>query len=484
MGIARSGVGWLLTRFGSLAVTWGASLFFARAFADPQSAMGNFYTFETAVSLLVLLANGGLNAAIVKRVSETDDGPAYAAAGLLLSVGFVAVVVCGALLATPVFTDTFGLGGLSVWLAVVAVVAYQVKDTLNAVLAGAFNVGRAGGVDLVLSVGQVGTQVGLLLVGVGTASLLLGFTVGLVLAALAAVVVAARRIKLARPSREQFVRLLTFARYSFLNSFTQKFYDNIDILVITWFLGTKQTGIYGIGFRFSLVVVAVYTAINRASDPEVSNHHDRGNHDRIVEVMADSLLYGLMFGLPALAGFLALARPLIVTFYTEQFAAATVVAALAVASRIPEGARSTFTTVLRGMDRPDTVFRGGAILIVTNAVLDLVLVPTVGIVGAVVASLVGMCLQFLYYVVHVRAVLPVSATDLPLREGVTVAGAATTTGVVVFLVRRAVGFPTVLELLGLVGLGVLVYFGQVITVSASLRKRLWYIAADVVPVER
>ncbi|QZX99909.1 oligosaccharide flippase family protein [Halobaculum rubrum] len=481
MSIARSGVGWMVARLGALGVTWLASLYFTRALVDPQATLGTYYAFETIVSFLVLLANGGLNGAIVKRVSEGEEPNAFATAGLLMSGALVLGVSLVALLASPWLIDFFGYGGLSVVFVVGSVVAYQVRDTLGALLTSNFNVGRSGVVEFVDATGQVSVQVGLIVAGFGAVALLSGYLVGSTLAALVAVGLVVWRFDFERPAKRHFRSLMEFARYSFANNFVQHFYDNIDIIVITVLLGKAATGVYGIGFRFSLILTIFYSAINRTSAPEISKHDAQDNEARIKEVLSDALVLGLLIGLPAFAGFVVLARPIIVTFYTGEFAAATLVAVVAVATRIPEGLRSSFGSVLSGMDRPDVGFRGGIILVATNLLLDVLLVPTVGVVGAIVASFVGMLLQCLYMGYHLAAILNLSVSDLPLKDVSREAVAAAFMAAIVYVMRMAVDPYSFVAILVLVGVGIITYFVTIFLVAPDIRSRLVAIFGDVAP---
>lgn len=481
MSIARSGVAWLVARLGALAVTWLASLYFTRALVDPQATLGTYYAFETIVSFLVLLANAGLNGAIVKRVSEGTESAEFATAGVVLSAVLVVLLSIVVLLSAPLLMDFFGYGGLSVAILIGTLFAYQVRDTLSALLASNFQLGRSGVVEFANSVGQVSVQVALVSIGLGALGLLTGYVAGTILGALVAIGLVVKRFEWARPSKRHFRSLAEFARYSFLNGFVNKFYDNIDIIVITAFLGKAATGVYGIGFRFSLLLTVFYTAIHRVSNPEISKHDAQGNRGRIKEVFSDSIVLGLLFGFPAFAGFTVLARPIIVTFYTQEFAAATIVAVGAVATRIPEGLRSNFGAVLDGLDRPDIGFRGGVILVATNIVLDIILVPTIGVVGAVVASFVGMTLQLLYMGYHLVGILNLSLTDFPLREVSLELVAALAMGGVVFGARSFVELSSVVPILGLVAVGVVVYFTVVLLIAPDVRARLQGITADVVP---
>lgn len=479
MSLARSGVGWMLARLGALAISWLASLYFARALVNPQASLGTYYAFETVVSFLVLVANGGLNGAIVKRVSEGEEPEEFATAGLLMSGGFVLVLSVIVILSTPLLVDFFGFEGLSVIILVSTLFAYQTRDTLSALLTSDFQLGRSGLVNFTNAAGQVSVQVALVSAGFGVLGLMTGYMAGTVVASLAAIGLVVRNFDWQKPAKRHFRSLLRFARYSFLNGFVQKFYDNVDIIIITALLGKAATGVYGIGFQFSLLLTVFYSAINQASNPEISKHHAQGNEDRIKEVFADTIVLGLLVGIPAFAGFTVLARPIIVTFYTEEFAAATLVAVGAVATRVPEGLRSSFGSLIGGIDRPDIVFRGGVILMATNLVLDIALVPTIGIVGAVVASFVGMTLQLLYMGHHLVDVVDFELSEFPVYEVAMEVVAATVMAGVVYTARTYVELASFVTLFALVCLGVVVYFSLILAIAPQIRSRLRGILGDV-----
>lgn len=479
MGIARSGVGWMVARFGALAVTWLASLYFARALVDPQATLGTYYAFETIVSFTILLANGGLNSAIVKRVSAGNDVPEFATAGLLMSGALVLLLSAGVVLASPFLIDFFGYNGISVIILIITLIAYQTKDTLSSLLESNFRIGRSGIVNFANATGQVFTQIILVTVGFGALGLVTGYMVGSVVAAIVAIGYVLQRFEWARPSKEHFVSLIKYSKYSFLNSFVQKFYDNVDIIIITYLLGKSSTGVYGIGFRFSLLLTVFYSAINRVSAPEISKHDTAGDEERIREVLSDSIVLWMLIGIPALFGFSILAKPIIVTFYTGEFAAATLVAVGAVATRIPEGLRSTIGSVVGGMDKPEIVFRGGAILMLTNIILDLALVPIIGVIGAVVASFIGMMFQLSYMSYYMVVLLDLTSADLPIKELILETLAAIVMAGIIYQIRKFIGISSFVEVFGLVGLGVIIYFILVLAIAPKVRARVVAIAHDL-----
>jgi O-antigen/teichoic acid export membrane protein len=311
---------------------------------------------------------------------------------------------------------------------------------------------------------------------------MVGYLAGSVAAAIVAIGLMFQRFNFARPSKHHFQSLIDFAKYNFLNGFVQKFYDNVDIIVITALLGRSATGVYGIGFQFSMLLTVFYSAINRASNPEISKYHTQGDYERIKEVMSDAIVLGLLVGIPAFTGFVVLARPIIVTFYTQEFAASTIVAVGAVATRIPEGLRSSLGSILAGVDRPDIGFHGGVILMVTNLVLDVILIPVVGVVGAVVASFIAMSLQLSYMGYHLINILDLSANDFPIWDVLLEIMAASLMAAVIYAAQSVVNPSSFISVFGLVLGGVCIYFTTILLISADIRSRLVAIFRDLLPV--
>jgi len=483
MGVARSGIGWFVASVLALGASWLAAVYFTRALVDPQATLGKFYLFETVVSFLSLLANAGTNAAITKRVSAAADvveRDQFVGAGLVVSavlLGIGLVVAVGALPLYPRYFEE----GIVVGLFVIALAtARQVRTTATAILQGVSKVGRTGAIGLVDAAGRAVAQVALVFLGAGFVGLMAGSVIG---SGIAAVVgVAMVRVGVSRPTREQVWSVVAFAKNAVVSGFTTKFYDNIDIVVITSILGFDDTGVYGIGYRFALPIQVFSGAISSAIFPELSEQISEQNTARAEEVFTDALVFSTLLAIPATVGVAVLAEPLIVTVYTPEFAGAALVATVGVGIQIPHGVQSVFNTTLNALDRPDVPARGGFILVGVNLVLDLLLVPTVGIVGAIVASLLGITAAATYLGYHALAELGLGWRALPLRQFGAELGAALVMGGVVYWLRVALPLRVIPTLAVAIPTGVVVYFLVVVGGSAGIRERLFGIAGDVLPV--
>jgi O-antigen/teichoic acid export membrane protein len=280
-------------------------------------------------------------------------------------------------------------------------------------------------------------------------------------------------------SRQHIVDLASYAKYQVLTGFATKFYDNIDIIVITTFIGSSATGVYGIGFRFSLMLSIVYGAVTTSSVPEISLHSSNDNMARVETILTDATIFATLLAIPATVGMFVIAEPLIVTVYTPEFRDAATIATIAIGIQIPDGLRNVFSSTMNAVDRPDITFRAGIILIVVNGILDLLLVPTIGIVGAVIASLIGICLAALYLGYHLFGVLELSFTVLPVRAVLAETGAALLMGVVVWRLKETISMPVIQLLILLILIGTVTYFIILLTISSGIRSRIFGIVSDI-----
>lgn len=479
MDIARSGIAWLIAKVLALGSSWIAAMYFARALANPTITLGQFYLFETVVSFVMLTSNAGINGAIRKRVSERETESEYIATGAVLSGTVLVVVTILVSLASPLLVEYFGAGGLGVLFVIGMLWALQIRNTASSILEGYSLVGRSGGINLFDTVSRVILQITFVFFGFGLFGLLGGALAGASLASIVAVVVLAMGVPLPRLSevrdlisRERVMDMISYAKYILFTGFSTKFYDNVDILVITAFLGSAATGIYGIGFRFSLILNVISGAITTSSLPEISFHSAEGNIERVKEILTDAIIFATLLTVPATVGMLIIAEPLIVTVYTGKFRDAAIIATIAIAIQIPDGIRSVFSSTMDAVDRPDVTFRSGVIIMVTNGILDMVLVPTVGIIGAVIASFAGVSLATIYLGYHLFQELDLSLLAFPIRPVFAEVVAALTMGIVVWRLKVFLALPTVWLLVILILVGVGVYFITLLTISPGVRNRL------------
>jgi O-antigen/teichoic acid export membrane protein len=483
MSVARSGVAWMLSRFGALGLSLLASMYFTRALADPRVVLGEFRFLETIVSLVVIVSISGLGSALTKRISEGENQSAYLGSALALGLGVLTVVSLVILAASGVVASYFEVGLVAVPLVLALAWTKVLRNLFQAALKGLSRVGRAGALSFVELFVRSALGIALVTVGWQFFGLVGGAIAGLVVSTALTVYIIPLRV--GRPSLDRVRSLLSFVKYSFFQGIAGRLYDNVDIIVIQTVLGSAATGVYSVAFRFTLALSIFSGSISQASLPEISKHATAGNVDRVEEVFTDAVVFSTVLAVPAVVGMALLAEPILVTLFGGQFFNAeyaplgATVAVIAIAIQIPDGMRSVFSSVVNGLDRPDITLRADLALIAVNAGLDILLVPTVGIAGAAVASLVGITVSAAYMGYRLFDVLDLPASVFPVRPLVGEVGAALFMGGCVYWLREAIHLPQLYEIAVLVPAGVVAYGVAVMVVSRAIRERMWGILADV-----
>lgn len=486
MSIARSGVGWMIARLGALVLSLLATMYFTRVLTDPQVVLGEFRFLETIVSLAVVISmSGGIGSALAKRISEREHQEVYLGSGLALGLGSLGIVSIIVLALTGVIASHFEIGVLAVPLILALAWTKILRNLLQSALKGLSRVGRAGALSLVELLVRSAAGIALVALGWEFLGLVGGALSGMVASGLVTYYILP--LQIGRPSMEKARSLMSFAKYAFFQGIAGRLYDNVDIIVIQTVLGSAATGVYSIAFRFTLVLSLFSGAISMASVPEVSRHATEGNTDRVEEILTDGVIFSTVIAIPAAVGMALLGRPILVTLFSGEFfnqeyaATGAAVATIAVAIQIPDGLRSVFSSVANGVDRPDITLRADLALVLVNVVLDLVLVPTVGIEGAALASFVGISVSAAYMGMRLFDLLGLPGSVFPVKPLVMETAAALLMGGVVFWLHGALRLPQLLEIPILVPAGALSYGVIVVLISRQIRERARGIVADLLP---
>ena len=156
--------------------------------------------------------------------------------------------------------------------------------------------------------------------------------------------------------------------------------------------------------------------------------------------------------------------------YGPEFTQGATVFVLLIAASLLYGYQKQLLNVLNALDRPDLSFRINAVFIVTNIVLNIGLIATLGFVGAAIATAisagVGLALSF-------GALRSIVTVSVPAGEIARQFLAALSMSAVVYaglLAFAAVGVThNVAIVLTLVAVGAAVYFLILLTLSATFR---------------
>ncbi len=414
--------------------------------------VGRYALCFAMVSLLGLLSLAGFRAALTRFVAMfVADGDAARIRGTVrlgMRISVVSSVVLGvglALLAEPVarvFDDPGLVTGIR--LSGLSIPAMTITDAALSATQGwrtmrPFTlIGRIfePGLRLVLTAVALFTGLGLtgafwaLFIGSWSATVL----------ALLSLRGFLRRTDRARPVYETRP-IFSFSMVSWASSLATAGLLWADTLILGQMTGPADVGVYTVATRIVTLSVFVMAPINAAFAPQIARLHHRGEFARLGEVYSAATAWIMRFSLPAFVVLLVFPVPLLHLFGSDYATGAAVTVTLAL-GQLVNAATGPCATVLNMSGRVGLNMANNIVVLVLNVVLNIVLIPPMGILGSAVAWSVSLGLVNIARVVQVRRVLGHTPFGIAtVKEAVAALAAAA----VAVLVRVLVG-PELVEL--------------------------------------
>jgi O-antigen/teichoic acid export membrane protein len=425
--------------------------------------LGYYFLFLSFYNILGLLSDLGINYAALKRISEGIQQDAYFTLSLLLRLmlwGVVSILIVA-------FRDRFvdlNSAGLFPLLIVVFGIG-TLASCLSVGIAAANRLGLAASMSILDNVTRIGVQFMGVLLGFAVFGLVGGIIAGL----LVEIAIALKYIDfhLVRVRLEHIRSLLHYSIWASLASYGVAVMDNINVILIGYFMTTSDVGIFGICWAFSFFGLFVSTALCNTLWVKVSRWSASGERETIALALSRACSYALLFAIPILVGGVLLGEDLLFYLYSASFTAGFGALVLLLFARTMQSVYQIFYTFLMAMDAARDAFfvvLGGSAV---NFILAMVLIPMVGLAGAAAGTLVtaGVSLVLAY-----RMLRRHTTVSLEVRAIMRFVGAAGIMAAVIIAGRLVLPIHNFWRpfLLVLVGAGV--YFGILLLFDRRLRE--------------
>ncbi len=467
MRLGQTSVIYFLSKFGGSVLGFFATIYFTRTLG--QDIYG-FYAITLAlVSWLGIVKSIGFGQAIVKRMSEDEEPDAFLAAGTMVKGVLTIIVALGVTFFQDAINAYVGqpVAGFVVLLLIVSIFS----GIVNSALKGSHKVHIYAPLSTTKQGAQSVAMIALVYAGWELSGMLLGYAFGTAIIA----VLGFWFVKpdLVVPRWRHIVRLFDFAKFSWLGSMRSKTFSDVDILVLGLFVSSGLTGIYAVAYTLSKSLDIFGSAIQSTLFPELSKRSTTDDGDDMIRTLTnDALSYAGLFLIPGIVGGTILGDRLM-RIYGDGFDIGAKVLPILLVGILVYSYNKQLLNTLNGIDRPNLAFRANAVFIISNLVLNLVLVYTIGWVGAAIATAtsasIGLIFGFYYTRKHVGFTVPYG--DIAYQWV-----AALGMGAVVYATRVLAearwmwvdDFNAVFVVL-LVGLGAAVYFVLLLGISSTFR---------------
>jgi O-antigen/teichoic acid export membrane protein len=197
-----------------------------------------------------------------------------------------------------------------------------------------------------------------------------------------------------------------------------------DVVMLGLLATTEDVGIYRAVAQLAMLVVFVFTAVDMVIAPYISQMYAARETERLQRLVTLSARAVLTAALPVAIAFLLFGETILAVVFGPDFGSGHAALAILCLGQLANAAAGSVVTLLNmaGHER-DTAARV-AIATVSNIILNLVLIPPFGTVGAAIASAVTLTLwnSLLCYQVWVRMGIQSMAFRLPFTRPNTQSG--------------------------------------------------------------
>ena len=175
----------------------------------------------------------------------------------------------------------------------------------------------------------------------------------------------------------------------------------IDTIMIGIYLNESDVGIYNVAIRVSGLVSFGLAAISSISAPKFSETYNNGNKEEFKKVVHESSRL-IFFSTIPLMIIIALFNKYILLFFGKEFIAGAAVLYILLVGQFSNTFSGSLTFILQ-MTGNEKIFRNVITLgLIVNIVLNLILIPRFGIIGAAIASASSLIVWNFLAVIYIR----------------------------------------------------------------------------------
>ncbi len=163
--------------------------------------------------------------------------------------------------------------------------------------------------------------------------------------------------------------------------------ESSDRYLITYFLGLGSVGVYSAAYSIGNLIQLFVSPLQLILLPELSKLFDENKIDQVRIYMAHSLRYFLLITIPAVFGLSALAKPLLGIFTTQDFLSGWFVIPIIALSGLLAGIYQIFVNIMLLVKETRSTTYINIAAATSNVLLNLLLIPSIGIMGAALSTL-------------------------------------------------------------------------------------------------
>jgi len=272
-----------------------------------------------------------------------------------------------------------------------------------------------------------------------------------------------RQIGFAIPKFEGFGELIKYGAPLTPNSLIRWITDSSDRYIIGIFLGLSAVGIYSASYAIGSLVHLFIAPIQFILFPELSRLYDEERVGDVKNYLSSSLRYFLLIAIPAVTGLTVLAKPFLMILTTPAFVIGSIIIPFIALSGLLGGVFQIVINITHLVKKTQFNLFIHILAAVSNLVLNIVLIPFIGILGAAIATLAS-------YALMVIVGICISFRDLSFDPGYGFILKCVVASGIMAAILLVFNPNNILYLLCTVGIGIIIYFFLMVIMKGLGRK--------------
>ncbi len=447
-----------------------STIYFAHTIGP--ALLGAYFLFIAYFGIFSLVGDGGFGGAAVKKISEGKEPDEYFSAFVFIRIALLAVSVTALLLAEPYMKDATS-SGIFFWLLLALIVSVFSSST-------GIGIYGSGKVGLYQISGFLDAffrtifQVIAVFLGFGVAGLTGGFVAGLISGGIANLW--SLDLKLVRFRLSHLKNLSGFSIWIFLSATGSLVFCYADTILIGYFMTNADVGIYRTAFQLTSVATFTTLAFHTVLYPKISNWGIQNQWNEIENSLARAFTYSLFLAIPACIGGWILGDRLLYFLYGAAFTGGTPALFFLLLVQVVNVFMFLGTTSLNGLNRPKEAFWitiGSAIV---NILLDLALIPLLGITGAAIATLFAMTLNAFGALILLSQVISIKFEFGPIKNILFASGCM---GIFLLIIHFFFPLTNIAVVLTVIAIGAGIYVSVLFALDKEIHDELRKLSTDL-----
>ena len=242
--------------------------------------------------------------------------------------------------------------------------------------------------------------------------------------------------------------------------------DSSDKYVIGIILGSVAVGCYSPGYALGSILLMFLTPFAVLLPAVLPEHYEKGDLKQVHKYLNYSMKYYLLITIPAVIGMSILSKPLLLIITTPEIAlGGYMITPIVCLGALFMGMYGITNNILILEKNTKILGKLWISVAITNILLNIILVPYLGIMGAGIATLICYIIAFL-----ITAIVSRKTMKLPfnMKEIIKISIASGIMGIIIYLLNPK----EIIEILIVIIIGVIIYFTILLLLKGISKKEI------------